>query len=249
MPAARPDAPAYAFTRLSLGLILQDMRFADSDPGPGDRLPRAEVERATGGRMVLPDPDATRPMLLVFGSSTCPVTDNAAPGLRTLHARFGEAVSFLFVNVREAHPGLAFPQPRTPERKRLHAARLQALHHFPFDVVVDDVTGSLHRALGPKPNSAYLVAPDGTILFRAHWANATTALAAALEAVVAGRVPSPATSGGTLGASLRMLPDIAPVLDRAGPGAWADLWRIAPPLAAVARLFKALGIRPGASRR
>jgi hypothetical protein len=47
---------------------------------------------------------------------------------------------------------------------------------------------------------------------------------------------------------LRMLPNLAPVLDRAGSGAWEDMWRVAPPLAAVALALKALGIRPrGAS--
>jgi hypothetical protein len=43
---------------------------------------------------------------------------------------------------------------------------------------------------------------------------------------------------------LRMLRNIAPVLDRAGSGAWADMWRVAPPLAAIALALKALRIRP-----
>jgi hypothetical protein len=44
--------------------------------------------------------------------------------------------------------------------------------------------------------------------------------------------------------TLRILRNIAPVLDRAGRSAWADMWRVAPPLAAVALAFKALRIRP-----
>ena len=42
----------------------------------------------------------------------------------------------------------------------------------------------------------------------------------------------------------RMLRNLAPALDRAGSGAWADLWRVAPPLAAIALALKALGVRP-----
>jgi hypothetical protein len=43
---------------------------------------------------------------------------------------------------------------------------------------------------------------------------------------------------------LRMLRNIAPALDRAGKGAWADMWRVAPPLAALALVFKVFGLRP-----
>ncbi len=53
-----------------------------------------------------------------------------------------------------------------------------------------DIDGTLHRALSPKPNSAYVLGKDGTILFRAQWANDTKALAGALEAIAAGESPS-----------------------------------------------------------
>ena len=125
-----------------------------------------------------------------------------------------------------------------------HAERLRDLHCFQFEVAVDDVDGTLHRALSPKPNSAYVLGAGGTILFRAHWANDTKAIEAALEAIVAGRPPYPAQSGGLLNPTVRILRNIAPALDRAGRGAWADMWRVAPPLAAVALVLKSLGIGP-----
>jgi hypothetical protein len=181
---------------------------------------------------------------LIFGSSTCPVTDNAAPGLNELYHRFGAPVRFVMVNVREAHPGKAFLQPKTPDEKRAHAERLRTLHGFQFEVAVDDVDGTLHRALSPKPNSAYVLGAGGTILFRAQWANDTDALAEALEASVAGKLLGRSQSGGIVTPMLRMFRNIAPSLDRAGAGAWADMWRVAPPLAAMAWALKALGVRP-----
>jgi hypothetical protein len=111
-------------------------------------------------------------------------------------------------------------------------------------VAVDDIDGTLHRAMSPKPNSAYLLAPDGTIRFRAQWANDTQALATALDAVVRNQTPLPSGSGGVVRPTFRMLRNIAPVLDRAGAGAWADMWLAAPPLALVALALKALHIRP-----
>jgi hypothetical protein len=173
------------------------------------------------------------------------MTDSAAPGLNELYFRFGDRVRFVMVYVREAHPGKAFPQPRTLAEKIARATQFCDRHGFEFEVAVDDLAGTLHRALSPKPNSAYVLGVDGTILFRAHWANDTGALAAALESFVAGKPPRPGQSGGLVKPMLRMLRVLAPVLDRAGRGAWADMWRVAPPLATVALALKVLRIRPG----
>lgn len=84
------------------------------------------------------------------------------------------------------------------------------------------------------------------ILFRAHWANDTDALAAALDAVVAGELPRRARSGGVLKSTLRILRNIAPVLDRAGGGAWADMWRVAPPSPSRSGRFASARVGPDA---
>ena len=187
---------------------------------------------------------ATVAPLLIFGSYTCPVTDGAAPGLNELHARFGDRVRFVMVNVREAHPGKTVPQPETLDEKTAHADQLRDFHGFQFEVAVDDIGGTLRRAVSPKPNSAYLLGKDRTILFRAQWANDTKALAQALEAVVAGESPRRSESGGVFLPMLKVMRYIAPALDRAGGGAWGDMWRAAPPVAALAFALKALRIRP-----
>jgi hypothetical protein len=235
----------YRFERLALPIVLRDLRFEKGDPGPGDRVPAFDVPAVGGGRFRSSTLAHTGPALLVFGSITCPMTDSAAPGLNELYFRFGDRVRFVMVYVREAHPGEAFPQPRTLAAKIAHAAQFCDRHGFEFEVAVDDLAGTLHRALSPKPNSAYVLGVDGTILFRAHWANDTGALAAALEALVAGEPPRPGRSGGLVKPMLRMLRALAPVLDRAGRTAWADMWRVAPPLAAVALALKVLRVRVG----
>jgi hypothetical protein len=247
MSNPRTGESPYRFQRLALQLVLDDLRYRPSDPGPGDRVPAFDLPLVGGGCLRSSDLGGIGPVLLVFGSSTCPVTDNAAPGLNDLHSRFGKSVRFVMVNVREAHPGEAFPQPATLERKTAHAEKLRALHGFAFDVAVDDVDGSLHRALGPKPNSAYLLGADGTILFRAQWANDTQGLAAALAAIARGEKVRPAQSGGAFRPMMRSLRNIAPALDRAGRGAWRDMWRVAPPMAALALALKVLRIRPSHS--
>ncbi len=243
---ARNDAVAspgdagtkYRFDHLAIGLVMGDMRFAADDPGPGDRIPEFDLPTLDGGRFQSADLAEKGPALLVFGSSTCPVTESAGPGLNELHAQFGEQVRFVMVNVREAHPGASVPQPKSAEEKREHAAMLRELHGFDFEVAVDDIDGTLHRALGPKPNSAYVIGKDGTILFRAHWANDTKAIGDALAAVVAERSLRRAKSGGTMRSVMRSLRYVAPVLDRSGKGAWRDMWLVAPPITIVAYAWR-----------
>ena len=234
----------YRFEHLAMPLVLKDMYFSKNEPGPGDCVPEFDLPALGGGRFRSTDLGETGPTLLIFGSYTCPMTENAAPGLKKLHERFGDRVRFVMVDVREAHPGKAVPQPRTFDQKMAHAQLLRDLYGFKFEVAVDDIDGTLHRALSPKPNSAYVLDKDGTILFRAQWANDTKALAAALDAIAAGNALRRSQSSGVVRPILRQLRNMAPALDRAGGGAWGDMWRVAPPMAGTAFALKALRICP-----
>ena len=233
----------YRFEHLGLGIVMKDMYFTKDDPGPGDQVPDFDLPTLSGGRFRSTDLSKTGPALLIFGSYTCPVTENAAPGLKELYGRFGDRIRFVMVNVREAHPGKSVPQPQTFVEKTAHAEQLRNHHDFEFEVAVDDIDGTLHRTLGPKPNSAYILGRDGTILFRAQWANDTKALAAALDAIAAGNGPRRSQSGGVVRPVFRQLRNMAPVFDRAGSGAWRDMWRVAPPMAGMAFALKALRVR------
>lgn len=230
----------YRFEHLGLSLVMADMRFQAGDPSPGTPVPPFALPTLDGGTFTSADLAARGPVLMIFGSATCPMTDSAAPGLVELHRRFGQRVRFVMVNVREAHPGHQLPQPADFTTKVAHARTLQTLHGLPFEVAIDDLEGTVHRAFGPKPNSAYLLGRDGTIHFRAHWANDLPALEEAVASAATGRAPQRQLAGGVVAATRRMLPFLATVLDRAGRGAWRDMWRIAPPLAGMAALTKAL---------
>jgi hypothetical protein len=185
-----------------------------------------------------------RPVMLVFGSLTCPVTESVGAGLVEFSRTYGHAVDFVLVNVREAHPGRRTPQPRTIEEKSRNAAALKAHHGFGFDVAIDDLEGTVHRAFGTRPSSAYLIDSSGTIVFRAHWSNSLAALERALEDLVRGRAPTPTTVGQTA-RSLALMAAYADVpLDAAGPGALRDFWRAAPPAAALVTLSRLFAFLP-----
>ena len=197
-------------------VVLGDMSFGTDDLGPGDRIPDFDLPTLDGGRFRSADLTETGLALLVLGSYTCPVTESAAPGLNQLHAGFGGQVRFVMVNVLEAHPGKNVPQPQTMDQKTAHAEQLGDAHGFDFEVAVDDIDGTLHCALSPMPNSAYIVDREWTILFRAQWANDTSALLEALEAITEGKTLRRLQSRELARPMLSMLRYGAPVFDRAG---------------------------------
>jgi thiol-disulfide isomerase/thioredoxin len=210
--------------------ILNDMVVRKTDLGPGDAVALPDLALVNGGRLVWPDTMDKRPLLLVFGSLTCPVTESAAPGLVQLYRDFGGAVRFVLVNVREAHPGARIPQPKTAAAKLANASDLKARHRIPFDVAADDIDGTTHRRFGGRPNSAFVISPEGIILFRAQWANDSAAIGKALADIAAGRPVARPSVSRTLPAMAKMIGYMGPVLGAAGRGASWDTWKVAPPL-------------------
>lgn len=238
---------AYRFNRFGTALLIDDMTFSRDAPGPGDRMPAFDLATVDGGRFRDTDLGAL-PVLMVFGSRTCPVTESAGPVLRRLHAQFGDQVRFVLVNTREAHPGDVVGQPDTFAVKYRHAVHLREHHAIDFEVAVDDIDGRLHRAMSPKPNSAYLIDPSGVIRFRAHWANDEAALRAALADVTAGRIPARARSRAMAGPLMRAIGHLPGIVRYAGRRVERDVWLAAPPLAVLGRTSQLFGRLP-ADRR
>jgi peroxiredoxin len=211
--------------------IVNDMYIPKTDPGPGDEVKAFDLQTTDGGRLRSADLGASgKPVLLVFGSRTCPVTESAAEGLRQLHATYGNKVRFVMVNVREAHPGQTIGQPQTFGQKLRHAIDLKNHHALPFEMAVDDIDGTFHRSLGSRPNSAYLIDPSGRIVFRAQWANETRAVDEALAAIAEGKAPPEPTVTRTFHSITQTIGYMSPVLDAAGKGARLDTWKVVPPL-------------------
>jgi thiol-disulfide isomerase/thioredoxin len=239
----------YRIERPTISVLLSDMRIPKGDLGPGDRVPDFDLPTTDWGRFSNKSIAADgRPVLLVFGSLTCPITESAGEGLQDLHARYGEDIRFVVVNVREAHPGAAVGQPRIIEQKFHNANALKVHHGFGFEVAVDDIDGTLHRAFGPRPSSAYIIDPTGTIVFRSHWSNLTDALDQALAAVAAKKTPPRSKVGQTLRSMAKMTGHAEVAFGSAGQGALLDTWKVAPPFAAMIVLSRIYGFLPRSQR-
>jgi hypothetical protein len=235
---SRSSRHTYAYETFTTGLILSDLTFRRTDPGPGDTVPDFDLELLDGGRLT-PATLGARPALIVFGSLTCPVTESSGPVINDLHRRFGDRIRFVFVNTREAHPGERLPQPRAIEAKRTRAADLRAHHGFGFEVAVDTIDGDFHRAMGPKPNSAYLLRPDGVIAYRAHWANDGAGLERALRSLLDGKGIA-GRSSAMVRPLLRAIGHLPGIGRRGGHKVMRDVWRAVAPFAILATLTRPL---------
>jgi len=112
-----------------------------------------------------------RPLVLETGSMTCPMYAQSVPPMMRLIEKYPE-LDHVLMYVREAHPGERQPQHRTTGEKIDAARRTKRRYRDRRTVLVDDVDGSAHAHYGAMPNSIFVIAPDGTILFRSIWNNA-----------------------------------------------------------------------------
>lgn len=228
------SAGDYSYDHVRSSTIMQDMSFKDSAPNPGDRFPQFELPTTYGSRMSSTELLEQGPFLLITGSLTCPMTKSSALLLNRLHDQYGESVQIVLLNVREAHPGEHHDQPHSSNVKMEHARRLKQREGFAFPVLVDDATGTLHQQLDGKPNSAWLVDRNCTIIYRALWAGDEAGLRQALEAAAHGQRPAKAKSTRRLVPMAKGVGVMQESLREAGPRAQRDLLKAAPPMAAMA---------------
>lgn len=230
----RSHPTEYLYRHVTRDVLMQDMAFSERAPRPGDRLPAFDLPSAQGGRVRSEDLLAAKPLLLVTGSFTCPMTASSNPLLKELHREFGSEVTFVMLHVREAHPGEQREQPDSEEDKMRHARELQRRDQLPWAIAVDDTHGSVHRMLDGKPNAAWLADRHGEIVFRSLWAGDAKGLRRALRTVAAGERPQPSESQRRLLPMARGLGTMRDMLQQSGPRAKRDLWRAAPPMAVLA---------------
>ena len=82
--------------------------------------------------------------------------------------------TFVFVYVREAHPGENYPAHTSMEQKIAQAQAFREHCNIERPILVDDLSGTGHLLYGDLPNMTYLVGRGGRILFRSDWTDPPT---------------------------------------------------------------------------
>jgi len=230
----------YRYNAFTTKLLLRDMHFHKSAPIAGEPFPEFKLETTDGQIISKQYFIDNKPLLLVFGSLTCPMTASAMPRLDRLYKKFGNNVEFVLLNVREAHPGEYLPQPDTPESKMEHARQLKQLYGLHWTVANDDIDGSLHRALDPKPNAAFIMSNTGDVVFRSLWASDEEALTEALDMLVHDKPQVKSQSQNMVLPVMRAMGVVDEVMQRGGPSAARDLWLAGFPMALAGKLANLL---------
>ncbi len=217
---------AYNYSSFSFALEGPEYRhWLEAGPRPGDPAPDFELEDLDG-RPVRLGSLRGRPVVLEFGSYTCPIFSDRVVDMERLAARHPEA-EFVVVVVREAHPGEVTGPHRTRADKRQAARRLAMEEGLRRRVLVDDLEGTVHGAYGGAWNPVYVIDSEGRVVFRRAW-NHPGEVEQALAALAAGGAPP---SGESI--AMAALPGTSPVglrlLERGGRQALLDFYGSAPP--------------------
>jgi hypothetical protein len=171
----------YNYEHFSREQLRQWRSESFAGPEPGEEAPGFKATLLEGKSLRLSDFRGKKNVLLLLGSATCPMTAASIGAVNELYDQLrGEDVEFVFVYVREAHPGERIPAHDSTSDKVAAAWLLRKEEQLEMPVVVDDLRGSIHRKYGKLPNPAFLIDKSGRIAFRSMWTNPEE-LAAALE--------------------------------------------------------------------
>jgi alkyl hydroperoxide reductase subunit AhpC len=158
----------YNYETFRRNLLIKDMvvtKFLGA-PKPGDKAPDFEGRTIEGDRIRLSDYRGESNVVLTFGSVTCPFTAASIRKLNDLYEQYGGEVEFLFVYVREAHPGDELGSHKEMRDKVSAAEQLRDEEEVEMPIIVDDLNGRIHRKYGKAPNPTYLIDRSGRIAFR-----------------------------------------------------------------------------------
>ncbi len=161
----------YNYEGFSRDLLMKDV-LTDKvgGPKPGDRAPEFEGRTLNGDKVKLQDYRGDKNVVLTFGSATCPFTAGSITGIQDLYDEYnGDDTQFFFVYVREAHPGEKMPAHSSMQEKTRAAERFRDEENLEIPIIVDDVSGSIHRKYGKLPNPTYVIDKSGRVAFRSLW--------------------------------------------------------------------------------
>lgn len=158
-------------------------------PEAGERSPTFVLTTLEGQPVTLAEALKSGPVVLEFGSYTCPVFRQQHGAMEALHAAYGDHATFLTVYTVEAHPqgdpspytgqewvtnenrrsGILYRQPTTAAERRELADTMRDELAVRMPIIVDDMENSTWHAFGMAPNAAYLIGSDGRVKVRQGW--------------------------------------------------------------------------------
>jgi Flp pilus assembly protein TadD len=119
-----------------------------------------------------------KPLILIFGSYTCPKFRFDAPALNAMYERYRARARFLLVYVQEAHSGenwqssvnereqVSLPAAKTLEQKEQNAAICMRKLDIRFPVALDGLDRTVESMYSGWPSAVYVLDKGGRIAWR-----------------------------------------------------------------------------------
>ena len=195
--APTPDYPASPSLNAQLGLSARDAAID------------FRLKDMAGNQVSLTELVARKPVMLQFGSYTCPQFREQVAGTELLIARYRDRVQFVVVYVIEPHPfGSKSPysdgewqsiysfdrkanpvtQPLTYEERVRLASECVKDTGMTSLVLVDEFNNLVWQIYGPAPNLAYFIDTNGSIIKAQPWYKASE-----METAIKGYLDNPGT--------------------------------------------------------
>jgi len=84
----------------------------------------------------------------------------------------GKGISFYWVLSREPHPGFyGFTQTDSLEMRQEYVRLADAELSIQMPWIIDDMENTMQKTYGRRPNSEFIISPDGTLLESTEWAD------------------------------------------------------------------------------
>lgn len=162
-----------------------DEAFLDPDAGPkvGEVAPDFTL-RGLDGKPVSLTSFRGKPVVVEFGSYTCPAFREQSRRLQPLIDGYGGKVGFLVVYGHEAHPtdgwvnqvntreGIAIASHTSWEQRQKCALLTKDALGLEATIVVDEMGEAVLRGWGGHPNTGYVLDATGRVVSRQHFINA-----------------------------------------------------------------------------
>lgn len=166
-------------------------RWLAEAPKLGETAPDFDLPDTDGARHRLSDRRG-QPVVVEFGSYTCPMFCDRIPAMEDLVRSHPEAAFFIIYS-REAHPGERTGPHRSAADKLAAARRLVAEEPLTRTVLVDDLEGTVHRAYGAVWDPVFVLDAAGRVVCRLAW-NDPARVASVLEGLRGGGEVEPVES-------------------------------------------------------
>ena len=193
--------PEAARERATVSRLDREAAAKEGGPQINALAPDFELPEAGQKRQVrLSDFRGKTPVVLVFGSYSCPNFRASADALNALFQHYGRQTPFFLVYIREAHSagdwqstrnvreGIAVAPALTMGDKEAHAVMCTRELHLKFPALVDSMEGSVEAAYAAWPSRAFVIGADGRVRYSTRLTQLdfhAEAMEAALRAAIA----------------------------------------------------------------